>query len=170
VVEVEPERLGRELVDGLLARPDVAGPHSRHPVHAGRVDAVEVDRVRMLRRVHEPDPQPLPLACAQRRPRHAPVVGPGRVLHPRRDLDLLLVGHELPLAHAPADDPVVEVTQHRLRVEAVRRVVHRADRAEVSRRARVPAVRLGGDRLRSGERARDERNAAEKVSAGQHQV
>ena len=63
---------------------DVAGAHARarRPC-AARVDAVEVDRVRVLRPVHEPDPQPLALAGAQRRPRHAAVVGPGGVLHAR---------------------------------------------------------------------------------------
>ena len=53
VVEVQAERLGVELVDEALARLDLAAAarlaDARHAVHEGRVDAVEVDRVRVLR-------------------------------------------------------------------------------------------------------------------------
>ena len=48
VVEVQPGRQGVELVDGAPARLDLAGADARHAVHLRRVDAVEVDRVRVV--------------------------------------------------------------------------------------------------------------------------
>ena len=104
------------------------GPDPRHAVHLRRVDAVEVDRVRMLGAVAEPDPKPLALARPQRRRRDAPVVGPGRELDARRDLDLLVDGDQLPLAQRaaagePPGEAVVEVAQELGRVEAVGGVV-----------------------------------------------
>ena len=78
----------------------------------------------MLGAVGEPDPQPLALAAAQGRARDAAVVCPGLELDPGRDLDLLVLGDQLPLAqHPPARQPprlaVVEVAQHLGWVEAV---------------------------------------------------
>ena len=102
VVEVQAERRGVELVDGRLARLDVAGADARDAVHHVAVDAVEVDRVRVARAVREADPQPLALARAQRRAGHAPVVGPGGVLDAGRHLDLAVLGDDVPLAHAAA--------------------------------------------------------------------
>ena len=105
MVEVQPGRQGVELVDGLAARRDLAGAEAGHAVHLGRVDAVEVDRVRVVRAVDERDPQALALAAAQRRAGDAPVVGPGRELHARGDLDLLVDREQLPLAHARGRSP-----------------------------------------------------------------
>src|SRR4051794_33737827 len=132
VVEVEPERRGVELVDGRVAGSDVAGADPGDAVHHVTVDAVEVDRVRVPRPVDEANPQSLALARPERRPRDAAVVGPGRVLDPRRDLDLAVLGDELPLAHPAPHRPLVEVPQDRLRVEAVAGVVDPTDGAEVA--------------------------------------
>ena len=98
VVEVQAEGLGVELVDGRAAGLDQSGAGTGHAVHVGRVDAVEVDRVRVMRRVAEADAQTLALTRAQRGPGNAAVVGPGGERDAGRDLDLLLVGDELPLA------------------------------------------------------------------------
>ena len=99
----------------------------------GGVDSVEVDRVRVAGPVREANPQPLALAGAERRPRHSPVVRPRGVLHAGRHLDLLLLGHELPLAHAADHAALVEVAQDLLRIEAVHARVDGADRAGVGR-------------------------------------
>ena len=64
VVEVEAERLGVELVDGRLARGDDPRADAGDPVHRRRVEAVEVDRVRVRRPVHEPDAQLVALVCS----------------------------------------------------------------------------------------------------------
>ena len=129
VVQVQAERLGLELVGDRLARGDDAGADTRHAVHLGGMDPVEVDRVRMLGPVAEPDPKPLALARPQRRRRDAAVVGPGRELDARRDLDLLVDGDQLPLAQRPPAGkapgaPVVEVAQDLCGVEAVGGIVH----------------------------------------------
>ncbi len=151
VVEVQPVRHRVELVDRAPAGRDLARPEPRHAVHLGRVDAVEVDRVRVAGGVDEGDAQPLALAGAQRGAGDAAVVGPGREADAGRDLDLLVLRHERPLAHhaaareGPRDAPV-EVAQQLVRVEAVGGVV---DRAAVERR--VAAVRLGAvPRVRVG--------------------
>ena len=131
VIEVAAERLGVELVDELLARTDQPG--ARHAVHARRMDAVEMHRVRMRAVVPEDDPQPLALLGAERRPGHAAVVGPGREHDARRDLDLLVLGRDL---EGPQRAPVgqrrdragLPVGQHCRRIEAVAGVVDLADR------------------------------------------
>src|SRR5918998_4225818 len=98
VVEVHSEGLGVELVGELLPRPyELEGP-----VHVGRVEAVEVDRVRMSILVLEHDPEPVVFPRPQGRPRHLPVVGPRRVHHARRHLDLDVLGPQLVL---PDDSP-----------------------------------------------------------------
>src|SRR5215217_9703704 len=84
MVEVTPEQLGVELVDELLPRRD----ELEHPVHNRRVEAVEVDRMRVRVPVLEYYPQQVALPGAERGPRYLPVVGPGRVYHPRRHLYL----------------------------------------------------------------------------------
>ena len=61
-----------------------------------------MDRVRVLGAVDEADPQPLALGAAERRAGDAAVVGPGRVLDPGGDLDLLVLGDQGPLAQHPA--------------------------------------------------------------------
>ena len=103
VVEVQPGGQRVELVDGAPAGRDLARAEAGHAVHLGRVDAVEVDRVRVRGAVDERDPQPLALARAQRRAGDAAVVGPGREADAGRDLDLLVLGDQRPLAqHAAA--------------------------------------------------------------------
>src|SRR6266511_4401844 len=127
VVEVEPERARLELVRELLADVDqpaadlLADPRSS--VHDVGVDPVEVDRVRVRAGVDEVDPQVVSLACPQRGARNAPVVRPGCVPDAGNDLDLLVVGDELPFAQgATAGEPArlapVEVAQHRAGIEA----------------------------------------------------
>ena len=168
VVEVQPEGQGVELVDRALAGRDLArrrGP-ARRP--SRRVEAVEVDRVRVLGGVDERDPQPLALAGAQRRAGDAAVVGPGREADAGGDLDLLVLRHERPLAHdAAAREPPrrapVEVAQDRVRVEAVGGVVDGAAveggvaAGGVGGRGGVAGVRVGrlglglpGMRVRDG--------------------
>ena len=103
--------------------------------------------------VAEPDPQPLALTGAQRGRRDAAVVGPGRELDARRDLDLLVARDQLPLAqHPAAGEPagaaVVEVAQQLGGVEAVGGVVDRRARLE----ARVERRRCRG-RARAGARS-----------------
>ena len=116
----------------------------------GRVDAVEVDRVRVRRPVPELDPQPLALVAAKGGSGYAAVVGPGRELHAGRHLDLLVQGDQLPFAQHPAarEPPglaVVEVTQERGRVEAVRRVVDRRSLAKAGMLVRsAMLVRMRG--------------------------
>ena len=93
VIEVAAERLGVELVDELLARSDQPG--ARHPVHARRMDAVEMHGVRVRAVVLENDPQPVAFGRAQCGPGNTTVVGPGRKHDARRDLDLLVLGRDL---------------------------------------------------------------------------
>src|ERR687898_2788324 len=93
VVEVHSEGLGAELVGELLTR----AHELEDAVHVCWVEAVEVDRVRVLTVVLEHHPQPVPLGGPQGRPRYLPVVGPSRVHHPRGDLDLHLFGRKLVL-------------------------------------------------------------------------
>ena len=141
VVEVQAERVGVELVDGSTAGLDQAGTGAWDAVAASRVEAVEVDRVRVGRAVDQRDAQPLALACPQSRAGHPTVVRPGRELHPGRDLDLVVAGDQRPLAqHPPAGEPrrlaAVEVAQQGGRVKAVGAVVDRRPRPE-------PRVRVG---------------------------
>jgi hypothetical protein len=116
------------------------------------MDAVEVHRVRVPAAVDEADPQAIALPRAQRRPGDAPVVGPRRELHPRRNLDLLLGGGDRPLAQrAPvgqaADLALVEVAQDQVRVKAVGAVVDLAaakSRVAVAGMPRAPGGRRSG--------------------------
>ena len=140
VIEVAAERLGVELVDELLARIDQAG--ARHAVHARRMDAVEMHRVRMRAVVLEDDPQPVAFGRAQRRAGHAAVVGPGREHDARRDLDLLVLGDDLEGPQRAAvgqrrDRAGLPVGQHRGRIEAVAGVVDLADGDHRAVRARM---------------------------------
>ena len=101
--------------------------------------------MRVVGGVDEGDPQPLPLAGAQGRPGDAAVVGPGFVLDPGGDFDLLVLGDDRPLAQdAAAGQPrrlaVVEVAEDLGRVEAVRPVVDFAALAE----GRVGEVGVAG--------------------------
>jgi hypothetical protein len=117
VVEVHPERLGVELVDELLPGTD----ELERPVHVRRVDAVEVDGVRVRPLVLERDAHQIPLPGPQGWSRHLTVERPGRVKHPRRHLDLGVLSYELVLADGPAALlallPPVEVPQELRGVE-----------------------------------------------------
>ena len=66
VVEVQPERLGLELVVEDPAGLDLAAAavfaDPRHPVHQRPVDPVEMHRVRVIGGVDEADPQQVALA------------------------------------------------------------------------------------------------------------
>ena len=84
------------------SRLQLARAEPGHAVLLGGVDAVEVDRVRMARRVGEGDAQQLPLAGAQRRAGDPAVVGPGGEADAGGDLDLPVHGGELPLAERAA--------------------------------------------------------------------
>src|SRR3712207_1893598 len=127
VVEVHPERLGVELVDELLPGTD----ELEHPIHVRRVETVEVDRVRVRASVLEHYPQPVPFPRPQGRPRHLAVVGPRRIHHPRRDLDLDVLRRQLVLPYGPTTLPSllapVEISQERRRIET--RSVHVPHRA-----------------------------------------
>src|SRR5918995_2325770 len=132
MVEVTPERLGVELVDKLLTRRDKL----EHPAHARRVEAVEVDRVRVSVPVSEYHPQQVTLPGAQRGPGYLPVVGPRRIHHPRRHLYFHRLRTQLVLSNRPAAlGPLltpVEVPQERRGIEP--REVHIPNRP-------VPPVR-----------------------------
>ena len=165
VIEVQPERLGVELVGELLADVDEAAADlladPGRTVHHGRVDAVEVNRVRMRPRVCEVDPQQVPFAGPQRGPRDAAVVRPRGELDAGNDLDLLVVGDELPLAqHAAVGETSrlapVEVAHDRAGVETVhRRIYGRASVREARmRRARHEWMVL----MRRGDRGGDRRS------------
>ena len=168
VVQVQAGGQRVELVDRALAGLDLPRADPGHAVHLGRVDAVEVDRVRVRGAVVERDPQPLALAAAQRRAWDAPVVGPGGELHARHDLDLLVDRVQLPLAqHAAARQPArrapVEVVQQLVRVEAVGDVIDRRRDCGSSRAHRRhgprgrPARWLGAPRRRRRATARRRR-------------
>src|SRR5919197_2355634 len=103
---MQAERLGVELVGDALTRLDqpaadlLADPG--HAVHQRAVDPVEVDGVRMRAVVDEVNAEELALAAAQRGSGASAVERPGCDLHAGDDLDLLVVGDELPLAHDAA--------------------------------------------------------------------
>ena len=84
VVEVQPGRPRLELVGELAARVD----DLEHAVHVRRMDAVEVDRVRVRAGVDEVDAQRVALGGADDGAGHGAVVRPGREEDARRDLDL----------------------------------------------------------------------------------
>ena len=135
MIEVAAERPRVELVDELTARLDHS--RARHAVHARRVDAVEVHRVRMGAFVAEDDPQPVAFGRANGRARHPPVVGPGREEEAGGDLDLLVLADDLVGAERAAVGKLrhrsrVPVRQHGGRIEAVAGAVHVPDRHHVA--------------------------------------
>ena len=84
VVELHPVRPRRELVGvGLAGLDDL-----EDAVHVRRVDAVEVDRVRVRAAVREVDAQEVVLGGADHRPGHGAVVRPRLEEDALRDLDL----------------------------------------------------------------------------------
>ncbi len=90
VVEMHAEGLGVELVDEALAGLDQARPRSRYAIHLERVDAMKVDRMRMVAGIAKVDPNPVPFRAAQSRSWNAAIVGPGREFDARYDLDGLV--------------------------------------------------------------------------------
>ena len=134
VVEVQAERLGVELVDEPFARIDQPGGGVEDAIHAGGMDAMEVDAVRVRAAVDESDAHAVALTRANRRTRDATVVGPGGELDTRDDLDGFVEGVERVLAQGlsvgqRAHLPAVEVGQDLGGVEAVARVIYLADYA-----------------------------------------
>lgn len=130
VIEVAAEGLGVELVGPRLARRDLAG--AGNAVHAGRVDAVEVHRVRVAAGVAEANADAVALGRADRRTRHPAIVGPGREEQVRGNLDLLVDRRDLVAAQPPAvrqfgHRAAIEVRQDVMRIETVAGVVHLTD-------------------------------------------
>src|SRR5215212_2453392 len=142
VVEVHPERLGVELVDELLPR----AYELEDPIHVRRMEAVEVDRVRMSILVLEHHPNPVPLRRPQGRPRYLTIVGPRRIHHTRRHLDLRLLGRQLVLTDRPSTFLAlfapVEVPYEFTRVEP--RGVHLSHRAVPPVGVHVLSLHHGG--------------------------
>ena len=192
VVEVQAGGQRVELVDRAAAGRDLARAEPGHAVHLGRVDAVEVDRVRVRRAVDERDPQPVALAAAQRRAGDAAVVGPRGERDAGRDLDLLVDRDELPLAQRrgrrPAGVVVPQSKSRRIscgskplaawstvravaeaRVAAVRRRGRRGGGAAVRRAAArlgsVPRVAVGDDAVQRGGGAADGGNGCGEQAA-----
>lgn len=93
VIQVQPERLGVELVDEALARAD----RLEGAVHARGVNPVEVDAVRMAALVDEPHPQPVALGTADGWTGYLAVVGPRGIEDAWRHLDFTVFGHQLVL-------------------------------------------------------------------------
>src|SRR5215211_1403461 len=117
VVEMQPGRLGVELVHELLPRPY----ELEDPIHVGRVEAVKVDGVGMRAVVLEADAQPFPLRGPQGGAGNLPVVGPGRIHDARSDFYLGLLRGQLELPDGPpafpALLPLVEIPQERRGIE-----------------------------------------------------
>src|SRR5919109_1000396 len=94
VVEVHAGRPGGELVGEVVAR-----LHDlEDAIHARRMDAVEMDRVRVRAAVRELDAKEIALGGADDRARNRPVVGPGVEVDPLGDLDPAVVGSQVVLA------------------------------------------------------------------------
>jgi hypothetical protein len=124
VIQVQPERLGVELV----GEPAAGRNGFVYPVHVAGVDPVEVHGVGVAGGVEEVDPNPVALDRAEGGAGHAAVVCPGLVIHPGHDFDRLHACEHVVLAQHPpvwqgADLAVVEVGQDIGRVEAVGLVV-----------------------------------------------
>ncbi len=152
VVEVHPRRPRRELVGERVAR----GDDLEDAVHLGRVDPVEVDRVRVGAAVDEVDAQQVVLGRPDHGPRRAPVVGPGVEEDALCDLDAPVERHQLVLAHAARlvwerlrrDQQVVELVRPAGRRNGLvdhRGMTHRGVVVVVAEVRRAP---LGGGRLR----------------------
>jgi hypothetical protein len=122
VVEVKAGRARRELVDEFLAR----AYDLEHPVHVCRVDAMEVNCVRVGAAVHEPHPERVVFRRPDHRAGHGAVVCPGRKEHARGDLDLPVDRCEGVLAHASRP-----VRLRRGRTEKSVEVVRPADRGRL---------------------------------------
>ena len=131
VVEMTPERACLKFVGESLAGQNLA--RARYAIHARRVNAVEVHGMRHGAGVGELDADQVALGGAQRRAGDAAVVGPGREVHARRDLDLAIDRGDRELAQAATvresrDLTRVEIGENVVRVETVARMVDVADR------------------------------------------
>jgi hypothetical protein len=139
VVEVHPVGARRELVRERPARLD----DLEDAVHVRRMDAVEVNRVRVRAAVCERDAQPVALRRADHRPRDGAIVRPGREEDSLGDLDLPVDRGERVLAHAAGP-----VRERRRRTKERVEVVGSAGRRDVASDHR--RVRRGAHRVRAG--------------------
>ena len=96
VVEVQAKGFGVELIDEVLPGVHVL----RHPgsVHSRRVEAVEMDRMRVCSGIGKADANTVPLARTNGGAGHPPVVGPGRKVNARGNLDLAVRRYKFVLA------------------------------------------------------------------------
>ncbi len=171
VVQVQPERLGVELVEIAAARRD----HLERAIHVCRVDAVEVHGMRMAAAVREVDAQPVPFRGADRRPGDLAVVRPRRIEHARRYLDLRVLGVEAVFAQRlPARQrghlAAVEVREEGRRVEGagapLPNGVHLVVRAVRARRGRSRRLAPGLLERKGALRERQSRGAGGTGGAG----
>ena len=96
VVELHPRRPRLELVREVTARLD----DLEDAVHVRRMDAVEVDRVRVRAGVHEADAKEVTLGGPDHGARRRAVVDPGGEEDTRRDLELDVGRGQVVLADA----------------------------------------------------------------------
>ena len=131
LVDVLLERGGMAVIELHAVRPrlELVGElapgrhHLEHAVHVRRMDAVEVNRVRMRAGIDEVDAQHVPLRRPQDRARDRAVVGPGRKEHAGSDFDLGVGCGEGVFA-----DAARLVRQRRWWIEQCVEVVRTADR------------------------------------------
>ena len=128
-------------------------------VHVGGVDTVEVDRVRMLAAVREPDTQRVSLRHPDDRARNGAVVRPGGERDALRDLDLRVDRGQLVVGARTERRWIQEPVQL---TGGSRRRHPFADHGGVARSgvvvAEVRRLRLGRRRLRLGQRELHERD------------
>ena len=101
MVDVKSRGPRLELVREVPSGPD----DLEDAVHVRRVDAVEVDRVRVGASVAEPNAKEVALGRADDRPRSRAVVRPGREEDPGADLEFRLGYGQHVLAYAPRPVP-----------------------------------------------------------------
>src|ERR671916_618168 len=139
VVEMQPGRLGVELVHEFLTRPY----ELEDSIHVGRVEAVEVDGEGMRAVVLEADAQPFPLLGPQGGTGNLPVVGPGRIYDARSDFYLGILRRQLELPDGPPTLPAllppVKIPQELRGIEP--REIHIPDNAVTAVEA-VPGLRV----------------------------
>lgn len=105
--QAEPEPA---LVDSPTANVAPIANPSPQSVHIRRVNAVEMNRVRVCGLVHEFYPNNIALRTAQCLTGNRTIVRPSRELDSFRNLDFVLAGFDLILADL-ADLPVIELRQ-----------------------------------------------------------
>ena len=119
MIQMQPERLCIKFVDEFAADRNWI-----KPVHTRQVKAMKVDRVRMAGAIDEADANPVAFGGANRRAGYAAIVCPRRKENARRNLDLFFDREKFVLVQrAPigqgADLTVIEVGQHRCRIELI---------------------------------------------------